>query len=108
MQKQASHTARTVNEIEDDPKMAVTLGRNVKWLRERGRINKTRFAAMIGIGRPLLNKIEKGTANVRLSLVEELADALETTPEELLFERFDSKTIAATRKCPSWPLEPLA
>ena len=27
---------------------------------------------MVGIGRPQLNKIEKGTANVRLSMVEEL------------------------------------
>lgn len=84
----------------DEPKMAVTLGRNVKRLRERGRINKTCFAAMVGIGRPQLNKIEKGTANVRLSMVEELADALETTPEKLLFEQFDPTSIAIPRKAP--------
>ena len=67
----------SVPHIDELAKMAVTLGRNVKRLRERGRINKTCFAAMVGIGRPQLNKIEKGTANVRLSMVEELADALE-------------------------------
>lgn len=80
--------------------MAVTLGRNVKHLRERGRINKTCFAAMVGIGRPQLNKIEKGTANVRLSMVEELADALETTPEKLLFGAIRSGSIATRAKPP--------
>ncbi len=39
---------------------------------------------MVGIGRPQLNKIEKGTANIRLSVVEKLADALDTSPATLL------------------------
>lgn len=80
MQTPVPHIDELATAPNDEPKMAVTLGRNVKRLRERGRINKTCFAAMVGIGRPQLNKIEKGTANVRLSMVEELADALETTP----------------------------
>ena len=84
MQTSVPHIDELANVPTDEPRMAVTLGRNVKRLRERGRINKTCFAAMVGIGRPQLNKIEKGTANVRLSMVEELADALETTPQELL------------------------
>lgn len=106
MQTSVPHIDELANMPNDEPKMAVTLGRNVKRLRERGRINKTCFAAMVGIGRPQLNKIEKGTANVRLSMVEELADALETTPEKLLFEQFDPTNIAIPRKAPDWQFDP--
>ena len=106
MQTSVPHIDELANVPTDEPRMAVTLGRNVKRLRERGRINKTCFAAMVGIGRPQLNKIEKGAANVRLSMVEELADALETTPQELLFEQFDPTSIAIPRKAPDWPFDP--
>ena len=50
MQTSAPHIDELANTPSDEPKMAVTLGRNVKRLRERGRINKTCFAAMVGIG----------------------------------------------------------
>ena len=106
MQTSVPHIDELANAPADEPKMAVTLGRNVKRLREKGRITKTCFAAMIGIGRPQLNKIEKGTANVRLSMVEDLADALETTPEELLFGRFDPASIAIPRQAPEWLFVP--
>ena len=106
MQTSVPHIDELANVPTDEPRMAVTLGRNVKRLRERGRINKTCFAAMVGIGRPQLSKIEKGTANVRLSMVEELADALETTPQELLFEQCDPASIAIPRKAPDWPFDP--
>ena len=98
MQTSVPHIDELASTPSDEPKMAVTLGRNVKRLRERGRINKTCFAAMVGIGRPQLNKIEKGTANVRL--------ALETTPEKLLFEQFDPASIAIPRKAPDWQFDP--
>ena len=107
MQTSVPHIDELANVPTDEPRMAVTLGRNVKRLRERGRINKTCFAAMVGIGRPQLNKIEKGTANVRLSMVEELADALETTPQELLFEQFDPASIAIPRKAPRLAVRPV-
>ena len=71
------------------PDMAKTLGKNVKCLRKRANITKTMFAAMVGIGRPQLNRIENGTADVRLSMVQELAEALEVEAEKLLFERAD-------------------
>ena len=106
MQTSVPHIDELASTPSDEPKMDVTLGRNVKRLRERGRINKTCFAAMVGIGRPQLNKIETGTANVRLSMVEELADALETTPEKLLFEQFDPTSIAIPRKAPDWQFDP--
>lgn len=63
---------------------APILAENVKRLRTQANINKKQFALMVGIGRPFLNKIEYGTANPRLSVIVKMADALETTPGELL------------------------
>lgn len=63
---------------------AVILGRNVTRLRKQAKITKQKFALMVDIGRPFLNRIEDGTANPRLSVILRLADALETTPQELL------------------------
>lgn len=63
---------------------AAIVAANVKRLRTRARISKKTFALMVGIGRPFLNKIENGEADPRLSVLEKLADALETTPEYLL------------------------
>lgn len=63
---------------------AAILGANVERLRKGGKITKTRFAAMLGIGRPLLNKIEEGTANPRLGLICDMAGALDVSPGELL------------------------
>lgn len=71
--------------FDDHTIMAETLGQNVKYLRLAQNINKQTFAIMVGIGRPHLNRIENGTANVRLSLVQRMADALATSPELLLF-----------------------
>lgn len=39
---------------------------------------------MVGIGRPFLDRIESGTADPRISIIVRMADALETTPEQLL------------------------
>lgn len=65
-------------------RLAPVLAENVKRLRRQAKINKKRFALMVGIGRPFLNKIENGTANPRLDVIVRIADALETSPEELL------------------------
>ncbi|NPD30911.1 helix-turn-helix transcriptional regulator [Eggerthellaceae bacterium zg-1084] len=64
--------------------LAVALGHNVSRLRIEQNISKQTFALMVGIGRPLLNRIENGTADPRLSLIIRLADALSVTPEDLL------------------------
>ncbi len=84
MQNVHPHSNPLLDTSADAPTLACTLGRNVEVLRKKAHINKTRFAAMVGIGRPQLNKIEKGTANIRLSVVEKLADALDTSPATLL------------------------
>lgn len=63
---------------------AAALGANVERLRRRSKITKTRFAEMLGIGRPLLNKIESGAANPRLGLICRMAEALGVSPQDLL------------------------
>ena len=71
--------------LEPDPaRYASVLGDNVRRLRKLSKINKKTFALMVGIGRPQLDKIERGTADIRLSSIVRLADALEVTPVELL------------------------
>lgn len=82
-----AHSNPLTDRSADEPSLAQIVGSNVMMLREREHINKTKFASMLGIGRPQLNKIEEGTANIRLSLVEELAEALDTTAEFLLTHR---------------------
>ena len=68
---------------------ACVLGANVARLRRRAKINKKTFCLMVGIGRPFLNRIENGQANPRLSVLESLAEALETTPQDLLTPPFE-------------------
>ena len=60
------------------------LGENVARLREEQELNKTTFALMAGVSRPYLNAIEKGQADVRLSYVQKIADALCVEPTDLL------------------------
>lgn len=104
MAQLGAHSNPLYDSTADEPSMALTLGRNVRLLRERQHINKTRFAAMVGIGRPLLNKIENGSSNIRLSLVQELADALEANPRELLFDNRSLEPKPIKRIPPDWPL----
>lgn len=63
---------------------ALALGANVERLRKQAKLTKARLCLMVGIGRPYLNRIEKGEADPRLSVVERLAEALETTPQALI------------------------
>lgn len=63
---------------------SIALGSNIQRLRTQAKITKTRFSLMLGIGRPMLNRVESGKANPRLELICAMAEALETTPQELL------------------------
>ena len=56
--------------------LAVTLGRNVRMLRIARHLPKYVFACMAQVSRPHLNAIERGAADVRMSTIERLADAL--------------------------------
>lgn len=75
----ASHAA-----LDSRNEASVILGRNVTRLRKQAKITKQKFALMVDVGRPFLNHIENGTADPRLSVILRLAEALETTPQELL------------------------
>ncbi|MRX81698.1 helix-turn-helix domain-containing protein [Eggerthella sp. HF-4214] len=65
------------------------LGDNIRRMRSYSNITKTRLALMVKIGRPLLNRIENGTADIRLSVIAKLADSLATTPDFLLTKHSD-------------------
>ncbi len=67
-------------------RLASILAHNVCSLRKHARFTKRAFALMVGIGRPFLDRIENGSADVRLSVLVRLADALETTPGHLLID----------------------
>ena len=61
-----------------------TLGANVARLRKEQELNKTTFALMAGVSRPYLNAIERGQADIRLSYMQRIADALCVEPTDLL------------------------
>lgn len=86
MQNQDGHSSRDRHTVLGDATPFV-LGENVRRLRKQAKINKQTFALMVGIGRPFLNHIENGTADPRLSVIQRLADALDTTTLDLLTER---------------------
>lgn len=74
------------------------LGTNVNRLRTRNKITKKTFSLMAGVSRPLLDRIENGVANPRISIVEQLAAALDTTPQELLTPPFEPFPLPAHLK----------
>ncbi len=67
-----------------EPDLSVVLGDNVKRLRVEQGLNKKTFSLMVGVGRPLLNKVESGKADLRLSYIIRIADGLSVSPLELL------------------------
>ena len=66
--------------------IAVALGRNVRAFRIAQDLPKYELAKMAGISRPYLNSIERGTADARLSTVQDLAAAFGVSPFDLLSE----------------------
>lgn len=67
-----------------DTSLLQTLGENVQAARTTADINKVDLCLAAGISRPLLDWIEDGQGNIRVDTLEDLADALGTTPAELL------------------------
>ena len=60
------------------------IAKNVKRLRREQRIGKERFCLMVNIGRPTLNKVEKGAPNTRLSTIRKVAEGLGVEVLDLL------------------------
>ena len=77
------------NEYETGPRstetiLRVRIGENVHRLRVDQDLNKKTFAKIAGISRPLLNKIERGEADLRMSYIIRIADVLSVTPVDLI------------------------
>ena len=76
---------QTGDALRDRPnELSLIFGQNVKMLRLEQGLNKKSFAMICDISRPLLDEIENGTSNVRLSYVQKIADALSVRPADLL------------------------
>ncbi len=80
----ANDTARYPLITKPASSLAQTLATNVTTLRSQQGLNKQMFALMAGISRPMLNRIESGEADTRLSYVQRIADALGVEPTYLL------------------------
>ena len=61
------------------PGLSTIVGSNVARLRTQQKLKKYVLASMAGVSRPYLNKIEKGKADLRLSRLQNLAEALGVT-----------------------------
>lgn len=67
-----------------DTTLRKTLGQNIKARRKELGLTKVDLCIAANIQRPILDRIEKGLGNIRLDTLQSLADALDTTPPELL------------------------
>ncbi|RDB63322.1 XRE family transcriptional regulator [Gordonibacter sp. 28C] len=63
------------------------LGANIAELRTRAGVSKTTFALMVGVSRPYLAAIERGTANPTVDVLKRIADGLGASVGELFGER---------------------
>ena len=79
-------TSNTFTESQgfDAPYWRVVLGDNVHRLRMKQGIPKKTFSLMVGISRPLLDRIERGEADLRISYLTKVADGLSVSVLDLL------------------------
>lgn len=66
------------------PALGAVFGANVRRLRKASLTTKTDFARRCGVGRPYLDKVERGEANPTLAYLERFASALGVDPLYLL------------------------
>ncbi len=67
-----------------DTSLRQTFGKNVRALREEMSLSQGRFSMMVGISRPLLNRIEQGNQNVTLDTLDRIAKGLNIEAWKLL------------------------
>ncbi|MBQ9043320.1 MAG: helix-turn-helix transcriptional regulator [Eggerthellaceae bacterium] len=60
------------------------IGQNVKRIRREQGLSKTTLARMAGITRQFLTSIEKGASDMKVSVLQDLADVLNVEPAVLL------------------------
>ena len=61
----------------------ITFGRAVRKLREERGISQEAFAALVGIDRSYMGRIERGENNVTLTRIYQISEALNTSPRQL-------------------------
>ena len=90
------------------PALGAVFGANVRRLRAASLITKVDFAKRCGVGRPYLDKVERGEANPTLEYLERFAAALGVDPLCLLTSQplrsWDDASIASL--CHGDDLEP--
>ena len=67
-----------------DTSLRQTFGKNVRALREEMGLSQGPFSMMVGISRPLLNRIEQGNQNVTLDTLDRIAKGLNIEAWKLL------------------------
>ena len=67
-------------------KHLIAFGRAVRHLREQKGISQEAFAALVGIDRSYMGRIERGQNNVTLTRIYQISDALKVSPVELFEE----------------------
>lgn len=63
---------------------ARVLGKNIRTKRKNAKLRQEDLALIAGISRQALIAIEKGDSDTKLATIARIAEALETTPQELL------------------------
>lgn len=62
----------------------MSIGQNLKRLRNEKGISQSELAAGVGISQPMIAQVERGTKSLTLELGKEIADYLGATVDELL------------------------
>ncbi|MBO4352447.1 MAG: helix-turn-helix transcriptional regulator [Eggerthellaceae bacterium] len=68
----------------DDQSLRLLIGENVRRLRTEQDLSKKTLARISGVSRPLLDKVERGEADLRASYISRIADSLSVPPAVLL------------------------
>ncbi len=69
----------------------VLFGRNVRKYRKQKKLTQEQLAERCGMQPNSISRIEKGNAGTKMSMLTDLADALDVTPNALLRGNFDAK-----------------
>jgi transcriptional regulator with XRE-family HTH domain len=71
--------------------LAVSLGQNIAHLRHDRGMSQVELAHRVGTSFPRISEIESGKGNPTVKTLEKIAQALNTTPSNLLDENFFAK-----------------
>lgn len=70
----------------------VALGKRIKHIRKKRKISQEQLAEWVNVSVPHMSNIENGKTKFSLQVLIDLADALQVTPDALLFEQVEAKS----------------